>query len=98
MWEVMMNTIKVEGTDKGHVLLLGLSTCIWCKKAKEFLESNNVQFEYVYVDLLESEEKDKVKETLKKWNPACSYPTLVLNNSSCVVGFDEEKIKLELLI
>jgi len=98
MWEVMMNTIKVEGTDKGHVLLLGLSTCIWCKKAKEFLESNNVQFEYVFVDLLESEEKDKVKETLKKWNPACSYPTLVLNNSSCVVGFDEEKIKLELLI
>ncbi|HPA63587.1 MAG TPA: glutaredoxin family protein [Spirochaetota bacterium] len=93
-----MNTIKVEGTDKGHVLLLGLSTCIWCKKAKEFLESNNVQFEYVFVDLLESEEKDKVKETLKKWNPACSYPTLVLNNSSCVVGFDEEKIKLELLI
>ena len=93
-----MNTIKVEGTDKGHVLLLSLSTCIWCKKAKEFLESNNVQFEYVFVDLLESEEKDKVKETLKKWNPACSYPTLVLNNSSCVVGFDEEKIKLELLI
>ena len=93
-----MNTIKVEGTDKGHVLLLGLSTCIWCKKAKEFLESNNVQFEYVFVDLLESEEKDKVKETLKKWNPACSYPTLVLNNSSCVIGFDEEKIKLELLI
>jgi glutaredoxin len=93
-----MNTIKVEGADKGHVLLLGLSTCIWCKKAKEFLESNNVQFEYVFVDLLESEEKDKVKETLKKWNPACSYPTLVLNNSSCVVGFDEEKIKLELLI
>ena len=93
-----MNTIKVEGTDKGHVLLLGLSTCIWCKKAKEFLESNNVQFEYVFVDLLESEEKDKVKETLKKWNPACSYPTLVLNNSSCVVGFDEEKIKLELLL
>lgn len=93
-----MNTVKVEGTDKGHVLLLGLSTCIWCRKAKEFLESNNIQFEYVYVDLLESEEKDKVKETLKKWNPACSYPTLVLNNSSCVVGFDEEKIKLELLL
>jgi glutaredoxin len=75
-----------------------LSTCIWCRKTKEFLESNNVQFEYVYVDLLESEEKDKVKETLKKWNPACSYPTLVLNNSSCVIGFDEEKIKLELLL
>ncbi|HPJ14112.1 MAG TPA: glutaredoxin family protein [Spirochaetota bacterium] len=93
-----MNTVKVEGTDKGHVLLLGLSTCIWCRKTKEFLESNNVQFEYVYVDLLESEEKDKVKETLKKWNPACSYPTLVLNNSSCVIGFDEEKIKLELLL
>ena len=43
--------VKVEGTDKGHVLLLGLSTCIWCKKAKEFLESNNVQFEYVFVGL-----------------------------------------------
>jgi hypothetical protein len=30
---------------------------------------------------------------MKSWNPQCSFPTIVFNNSSCIVGFDEQRIK-----
>lgn len=91
-----LKTTKVNGTDRGHVVLFGLSTCIWCRKTKDFLESNDVAFEYIFVDELQGDEKESVKQTIKKWNPSCSYPTLIVNNSSCIVGFEEDRIKTEL--
>ena len=32
-------------------------------------------------------------EELKKWNPRCSFPTIVINDSKCIVGFKEDDIK-----
>ena len=55
-----------------------------------------VAYKYIDVDLLSSEERDKIEEEVKKWNPRCSFPTLVFNQKSCVVGFKEYEIKLEL--
>ena len=93
-----MNSTKVEGKNIGTIVLYGLSTCIWCKKTIEFLQSQNVEYEYVFVDQLETAEKDEAKELIKKWNPSCSYPTLIINNKECIVGFDEDAIKKELLL
>ena len=83
----------VEGTDHGQVQLFTLSTCIWCKKTKEFLAQMNVGYDYVEVDRLEGEDREKTMDELKRWNPSCSFPSLVVNNSACVVGYDVEKIK-----
>ena len=91
-----MAITKVEGKNKGELLLFALSTCIWCRKTREFLNEMGVEYSYVYMDLLEDDEKEDMRGQLKKWNPDCSYPTLVVNGSSCVVGFDEEAIKKEL--
>jgi glutaredoxin-like protein NrdH len=85
-------TAKIEGTDKGKLLLYALSTCIWCKKLREFLDEKNVAYEYIYVDILDTEEKEAVKEDIRKWNPDCSYPTLVINENKCLIGFDADEI------
>jgi glutaredoxin-like protein NrdH len=45
------------------------------------------------VDLLNSEEKDQVMQVVAKWNPECSFPTLVVNDSKCIVGFKEKEIR-----
>jgi glutaredoxin len=48
----------------------------------------------VDVDQLEEEdEKTEVVDELKKWNPKSSFPTLVIDDASCVVGFKEDEIK-----
>ena len=87
----MAERIHVDGTDKGDILVYGLSTCVWCKKAKSFFEAKGIAYDYIFVDLLEGEEKKRVLDEVAKWNPKVSFPTIVINGS-CVAGFKEEEI------
>ncbi len=91
-----MTVEKVTGQDKGKVILYALSTCGWCKKTKEFLKQLGVAYQYVNVDETSGDEQTKVMEEIKRWNPKCSFPTLVLKDNHCIIGFDEEKIRAEL--
>lgn len=83
----------IEGTDKGELLIYTLSTCTWCKQTRAFLDSLGVGYDFVEVDVLPDEEKDKTLTEMKHFNPQCSFPTLVVNGKKCVVGYDEAKIK-----
>jgi glutaredoxin-like protein NrdH len=83
----------VEGTDKGRIVLYTLSTCMWCRMAKNLLRDLGVGYEYIDVDSLPPAEKDEVKKEIKKWNPDGSYPTMVINDKDCVSGFDEAEIR-----
>lgn len=85
-----MNT--VAGKNKGQIILYALSTCVWCRKTKALLEKLGVGYQYIDVDLLQGEEKEKAKAEVMKLNPRCSFPTLSINNH-CIIGFDEEKIE-----
>ena len=87
---------------KGHVegsqgdrrtVFYGLSTCIWCKRTRQFLEDQKVEFEYVYVDKLKGEEREEAIEEIKGWNKAVSFPTIVFDDKECVVGYKPEEIK-----
>ena len=69
----------------------GLSTCIHCKHAKEYLEEIGADFEPVYVDKLEGDERKTVIDEVRQYNPATSFPTMVLNGT-VVVGFNKDKI------
>ena len=75
------------------VKLYALSTCGWCKKAKNFLEDNDIAYDVVYVDQLDKEEKEKVLVEVRKWNPRCSFPTVVVDDKECVAGFKEARLK-----
>jgi len=90
----MKNDIQepTQGKDKGKIMLYALSTCIWCKKTKEFLSSVGVAFDYIYVDLLKGEERAKAIASVKRFNPSTSFPTLVVNDKA-IIGFKEKEIK-----
>lgn len=84
---------RVEGTDKGRIVLYALSTCMWCRMAKNLLHELGVGYDYVDVDTLPADEKEEVKKVIKRWNPGGSYPTIVINEKECVSGFDETEIR-----
>ena len=88
-----MTIEHVKGENKGKIMLYALSTCGWCKKTKDLLDDLGVEYHYTYVDQLEGNEKEKTREEIMKWNPRCSFPTVVINDKECIVGFKEEKIK-----
>lgn len=84
---------KVEGIDKGDIMLYALSTCVWCGKTKKLLDELGVAYTYEYVDLLTGSERETAVKDIKVWNPACSFPTLVVNDEKCIVGFKEDDIR-----
>ena len=88
-----MNIEHVEGENKGKILLYALSTCGWCRKTKDFLNDLGVEYSYIYVDLLDGIDRDNTIEDVRKWNPRCSFPTIVINDQKCIVGFKEDEIK-----
>ena len=83
---------RIAGKKKGEIQLYALSTCVWCKKTKQLLDQMGVEYEFVEVDLLQGEEKNRATDEVKKLNPRCSFPTLAVN-AQCIVGYDEQKIK-----
>ncbi len=83
----------VAGKNKGKIMLYALSTCGWCRKTKELLDKLGLEYSYTYMDLIEGKEKENALKDLKKWNPRYSYPTIVVNDKKCIVGFKEDEIK-----
>ena len=88
-----MSWNQVDGENKGKVVLYALSTCEWCKKTRLLLEDLKVDFSYIYVDLLEGDERSELIEEVKRFNPQLSFPTVVLNDENTIVGFNEEGIR-----
>lgn len=88
-----MTLMHVKGEDKGNVILYALSTCVWCKKTKKLLTELGVDFYYVDVDLLSGDEKEKVVAEMSRYNSFRSFPTLVIDNRTTVIGYQEKKIR-----
>jgi glutaredoxin-like protein NrdH len=83
----------VNGKKKGKVMLYALSTCGWCARTKDLLRELGVDFDYVYVDMLDGKEQDDVMNEIEKWNPKGSFPTLVIRDRIGIIGFREEEIR-----
>jgi glutaredoxin len=84
---------KVSGKKKDEIFLFTLSTCVWCMKTKKLLSSQGVEYSYIDVDLLDDDIKDEVMKEFDRWNLNESFPTIVVNNKKCIIGYQEDKIK-----
>ncbi|MBT4510734.1 MAG: glutaredoxin family protein [Chloroflexi bacterium] len=72
---------RVEGENKGDITLYTLSTCGWCKKTKGLLDGLHAGYSYVNVDQLEDSERKEALDTIKEWNPQCTFPTMVIKGN-----------------
>ena len=78
-------------TDK-NIKIFSLSTCSHCKSTQKLLSDCTVQYDFVDVDLLEGDERKAILEDVKKFNPKCSFPTVIIGEK-VIVGYKEDKIK-----
>lgn len=78
-------------TDK-NVKVYSLSTCSHCKSTKRLLSECTVEYDFVDVDKLEGEERKEILADVKKFNPRCSFPTIIIGDK-VIVGYKEKKIK-----
>ena len=86
---------EVDGGNgaEENILVITLSTCMWCKKCKRFLDEKGVKYKYIDVDKIDPSDKIKILEHLKEnYQDRISYPFLVCE-SGHVVGYDPNKYK-----
>jgi glutaredoxin-like protein NrdH len=91
-----MKTEHVSGKEAGNIMLYALSTCGWCRKTRQFLSDLGVAYDYLYVDLLIGKEREEAINAVKKWNPESSFPTIVINDKKCIIGYKEDEIRQSL--
>lgn len=93
MAEIIEKLAKtVEGSNKNRdITILTLSTCMWCKKCKAWLNDRDVQYKYVDVDQINFEEKSKIMDYLREnYQSRISYP-LMICDGEVVVGYNPDK-------
>ena len=83
---------STDAQDQPGVKIYSLSTCSHCKAAKKFLGECTIKYDFVDVDLLEGDERKAIVEDVRKFNPRCSFPTIIIGEK-VIVGFKETEIK-----
>jgi glutaredoxin len=66
---------------------------VWCKRTRQFLEEMDVHFDYVYVDLLQGDDRKEAIAEVRRWNKAGSFPTVIVDSERAVVGFRKDDLR-----
>jgi len=74
------------------VKMYTLSTCGHCRAAKKFMGDHGVMHDFTDVDLLTGDERKSVIEEVRKINPQCSFPTILIGEV-VIVGYNEGAIR-----
>lgn len=77
---------------ENSVKIYSLSTCSHCRATKSLLDDCSVKYEFTDVDLLEGDERSAILEDMRKFNPKCSFPTIIIGDK-IIVGYKEDEIK-----
>ena len=65
---------EVDGKNDSHeVSVFSLSTCMWCKKCKQFLKEKDMKYKYIDIDQIPSEQKAETLQYLRE-----AYQVLIL--------------------
>ncbi|MCL1978260.1 MAG: glutaredoxin family protein [Candidatus Bathyarchaeota archaeon] len=89
-----MQFSKVTGKKVDHkVTLYALSTCVWCKMTKQFLTDKGVEYEFIDVDLLEDNDKEKIRQSILSKGAKLSYPTIIVDDKTIITGFKKDQLK-----
>ena len=89
-----MQFSKVSGQKRQHkVVVYALSTCAWCRMTKQFLKDNDIEYEYIDIDLCQEEDKQKIREHIQSKGGPLSYPTVIVDDNVLITGFRADKLR-----
>jgi glutaredoxin len=83
----------VPGDKKeNHIRVYALSTCAFCERAMNFLRDRGYEYEFIFLDQIDVNDKRAMKAELKaQFGSIPVFPLLVLDHSKYISGFVEDK-------
>jgi glutaredoxin len=89
-----VSVVKVEGENKEHkVFLYTLSTCGWCKKTKQLLKENDIEYEFLDVDLCSQEKRSQAVSDIRSRNIPLGFPIIIIDDEEVISGYKEGAIR-----
>ena len=87
--------VENQSESSPRILLYALSTCGHCKDVKRFLDSREIEYESIEVDLLEGDERKRVIEQVRQYNARVTFPTTVVGDE-VIIGNKKDQIEAAL--
>jgi glutaredoxin len=81
-----------SGDNLADVTVYALSTCPYCKRTIKFLQEKGVDFEVIFLDELEGDERQEVIKRVHEISGSYAVP-LVIKGDKHVLGYDEKAIQ-----
>ncbi|NLA75686.1 MAG: glutaredoxin family protein [Deltaproteobacteria bacterium] len=78
--------------NQNDVKIYSLSTCSHCRATKQFLDDCKIKYDFTDVDILQGQERKAILDDIRKINPKCSFPTIIIGEK-VIIGFKEDEIK-----
>lgn len=82
---------NVEGTKKQNVdiFLFAISTCMWCKKGKRWLNKKGYSYSYLDIDKIPVKEKNQLKKDIENvFGVIPRFPFLIVNKMRFDAGYN----------
>ena len=85
--------VEVTGTRDMHKIFLAtLSTCMWCKRGKQWLIDNGYSYSYIDIDKLPVKEKNEMKKQLQSaFGAALRFPFIVIDKIFWNSGYNPDE-------
>jgi glutaredoxin len=83
--------VTVEGSrgQDREIFLYAISTCMWCKLGKSWLNDRGYAYSFLDIDKIPVEEKNQIKQELGKLTgDTPSFPFLVVDGERWHSGYD----------
>jgi ferredoxin-thioredoxin reductase catalytic subunit/glutaredoxin len=77
---------------KKTLIFYSLSTCGYCEITKKMLDDLKIDYESIVVDMLTADEKEAAIQEILKFNPHCTFPTLIYGDK-VIIGMKLQEIK-----
>jgi len=71
------------------IILYALSTCPWCRKAKQFLKEKGIAFDYTDYDLATEDTQQKIEKEVQESGYSLAFPYTKINGD-VVVGYNPQ--------
>lgn len=75
-----------------QVKVFALSTCPYCRMARQYMDEHGVEYGVVEVDKLEGQERSDAVDEVKRVSGGTSFPVVVVGDE-VIVGFNKVRIK-----
>lgn len=73
--------------------MYAISTCGWCKRAKKVLNENEVEYEYIDLDIANQEDKEIIRKDIQKRGGILAYPTVIIDDQILLTGPSPDKLR-----